>query len=105
MYYYTVQLFKEKNPYDFFKNILFKIHFVCRGVLSLAVYVHHVHAWFLRRSEDSITSLVLVRDGCEPSCGFWGLNLGLYKSSKWFYLRSSLIPPAPPYDLLSFSIG
>lgn len=41
------------------------------------MYVHHVCALCLRRSEESSGSPGIgTPSGCEPQCGCWGQNLG-----------------------------
>lgn len=51
-----------------FKIFMF-YDFMCMSVLSACRYVHHVHGWSLRRSEEDIrTPGIGVTDGCEPHC-------------------------------------
>lgn len=40
------------------------------GVLSEVMSVYHMHAWFLRRPEESIRSPgAIVKEGCKPPYG------------------------------------
>lgn len=41
------------------------------------LYLHHMHARYLRRQEDGIRSSESgVKDGRGPPCEFWELNTG-----------------------------
>ncbi|KAL6083041.1 hypothetical protein STEG23_011297 [Scotinomys teguina] len=53
------------------------ISLMCMNVLSANMYVHHVHVWYLRKSEESFRHPgTRVIDSCEPPCGFWELSPG-----------------------------
>lgn len=44
------------------------------SVVTAHIYVHHMHAWCLQRSEEGVrTPGTGVRDGCKPPCGSWEL--------------------------------
>lgn len=43
----------------------------------------------------SITSLELVRDGCEPPCGYWELNTSLLQRAVGALALNRLAKPAP----------
>lgn len=69
----------------FFFFFFFKGFTLC--VLSSCMYMQHV------RSEEGIGSpCPRIIDGCEPSCGWWELNLGqqqrLFTTSRFFRLSS-----------------
>lgn len=47
------------------------------SILPACMHVHHVHAWYLQRSEEGIGSpRTRVTDGCEPLSEFKKLNPG-----------------------------
>lgn len=43
----------------------------------------------------SVTPLELVRDGCEPPCGYWELNTGLLQRAAGALALNHLANPAP----------
>lgn len=43
--------------------------------LSACMYVHHMHMWYLRRSEEDVRFPVTgVTYACEPLCWCWDPN-------------------------------
>lgn len=47
------------------------------GALPACMLVFHMCAWFSQRSEESTgCPRERVKDGSEPTCGCWDLNLG-----------------------------
>lgn len=47
----------------------------CMYVFPACMYVHHIHAWYLLRSEEDIRyPETVVTDGYESLCGCWELN-------------------------------
>jgi len=63
--------------------------------LYVCMHVHPVCAWCLRRSEEGIRSPGTGdKEGCEPPCGFWELNLGpLQEQQVLLTTEPSLQPP------------
>lgn len=51
----------------------FILDFLILCVLYACTYVHHVHAWFLRGSEERV-GLPGTRVTGEAPCGSWQLN-------------------------------
>lgn len=50
----------------------FLIYFMCMSVLPACIYVCHMRAWFLQRSEAGVGSPgTRAMDGCEPPGGCW----------------------------------
>jgi hypothetical protein len=50
--------------------------FMCAGTLSVCMSVYRIPAECPRRPEAVGSFGTRVRDGCEPPCGCWELNLG-----------------------------
>ena len=44
--------------------------------LILCIYVHYVHTWFLRKSEEGIRSGIKVTDSCDKPYWYWEPNPG-----------------------------
>jgi hypothetical protein len=58
------------------------------------VYVHHVHAWYLERSEeDTRYPGTGLRAGCELPCGCWELNLGPMQELQVFLTAELSLQP------------
>ena len=52
-------------------SILFKFYFMCMSVLPACMYVHHVHAWCPKRSEEDPGS---PETGVTGSCKELGIK-------------------------------
>lgn len=65
------------------------------NVLLACVYVHHMHAYFLRRPEEGIKfPRTGVMNGYHPSYGFWELDVGPLQENKYSQPLNHLsIPP------------
>ena len=51
---------------------------MCIDALPTWISVHCVHVWCPQRPKKVLTPPGTgVRNGCEPPCGCWDLNLGL----------------------------
>lgn len=64
----------SKSVCRFSFQFRFLFYFVCVNVLPAGVYVHHIHAWCVRRSEEGIGHLELelwltVSSYSEPNLG------------------------------------
>lgn len=47
------------------------------------MYVQHMCAWYLWRSEEGIGFFrIVVTDGCKRPCGLWEPNLGTLKEQQ-----------------------
>lgn len=55
------------------------------NVLATCMYMHHIHAWYPQRPEESLgysgAVVILLESvdillGCEPAGGCWALSLG-----------------------------
>lgn len=57
------------------KNILFYIAYMHTyihvSVFPMCMYVYHVHAWYLWRSEEASDALELETDLCATPCWCW----------------------------------
>lgn len=54
-------------------------------VLHACMSMHHVHAWYLHRSEENVgLPRTGVADGCELSCVSWGSILGFSRRASVF---------------------
>lgn len=78
---------------------------MCISVLPSCMYVHRVCVWYPKTSDQKKALIgshgTSRRDGCEPSCGRRGLNLGplqeqrvLLTSEPFFFLVPwAFVPP------------
>ena len=57
-------------------EITFRIYFMCMNVLPACMYMYHVIPVEARRGPLIGFPGTGVKNGCEPPCGFWKLNLG-----------------------------
>jgi hypothetical protein len=56
---------------------------MCISVWPVCMPVYHVHAWYLRRREETIRfSGTGFKDGCELTCECWELNIGPLKEQR-----------------------
>lgn len=63
-------------------------NFVCMGILSVCMSVHHLCAWYIQRLEEGIAFPGTgVTDGYKLSCGCWDSNPshleGQYAFNHW----------------------
>ena len=77
--------------------ILFLKYFMCVNVLPECVSVHHLHAWTLQRTEDSIRSPESeVTVSCEAPCWCWESNSGPWEEQQVFLTSETSFQPHPP---------
>ena len=63
---------------------------MCLSVLPACVYVYHVSAWYLQKSEEGIKSPGTgVTDSCKP-CGCWEPNVSSARAASALYTEPSL---------------
>lgn len=70
-------------------------YFMCTGILSACMFVHHVHAKCPRGQNRASYLLELeLRHGCESQCGCWESDLGPRKER-----AASALTTAPSLQL------
>lgn len=68
----------EAHANPFLLDFYFSFYGMCVAVFSSAyVSMHHIHFWFLEKSEESVRSPVTgIGCSCELQCGHWKSNSG-----------------------------
>lgn len=84
-------------------RLLRKLRFVdLVNVLSAYLYVHHVYAWWPRRSGKGDGSpRTVAKVGYKPPYGFGELNSGLLQEKQEFLTDNPSLQPFPDYYFLN----